>query len=396
MEFDNRSLVVAVAVATLLCTAARFLLLRMHPAMPGLARWAWAGVVGVCALGLFTAAGHMPPWMSLGLSQILLVAGFLLSWDGFRRFLGRKPLTPRGVLLVASAPLVTMIWACLQGSQAVRSMVGSLAIAGATALIARELLRAGSSSRVAVRTTGWVYAATMIFFLVRAAAIAAGSEPELALQSDHFTSASLLWSLAMILATTLGMALMAGERLQEELNHQASRDPLTGALNRRAFALLAQKAMAHSRRQGNGLAVLAMDLDHFKQINDRHGHAVGDAYLCRFVAIAERSLRAEDVVCRFGGEEFVALMPGASLSQALLAAERLRTAFAQEVRSDPALPLAATVSIGVGELAEGETIEGLLQRADAALYCAKRSGRNRCDVAQPSAPQAEPAKEKPA
>lgn len=392
MEFDNRSLVLAAAVATLLCAAARFLLLRMHPSMPGLARWAWASVLGLLSQVLFAAHGHVVPhWVTLGLSQCLVLAGFLLSWDGFRRFLGRRPLEPRRLALLAGALLAPLIWAHLTGLQAMRSLTGSLAVATVTALIAAELLRGEPARRLAVRATAWAYVVTVVFFLGRAAAIGLSGEPELMLSSDGFTSAALLWSLGLILATTLGMALMTSERLQAELNHQVSRDPLTGALNRRAFALMAEKAEAHCRRQGGGMSVLVMDLDRFKQINDRHGHAVGDAYLCRFVAVAGRSLRAEDVVCRFGGEEFVALMPGAGLAQALSAAERLRTAFAQEAQADPDLPVAATVSIGVAALAGGESIEGLVQRADAALYRAKHSGRNCCVVAEATAQVEAPA-----
>ncbi len=108
--------------------------------------------------------------------------------------------------------------------------------------------------------------------------------------------------------------------------------------------------------------------------------------LCRFVAIAERILRADDVFCRFGGEEFVALLPHAPAKQALVAAERLRIAFARETAltdtsgDEPPFPI--TVSIGIGELEQDEDIESLLRRADAALYYAKDRGRNRCELAK--------------
>lgn len=165
-------------------------------------------------------------------------------------------------------------------------------------------------------------------------------------------------------------AMIANDRLQEELNHHATHDPLTGALNRRAFALLAEKQAA---RTGRPLAVLMMDLDHFKRINDTLGHSGGDATLCRFVAVAGDVLRAEDVLCRFGGEEFVALLPHAEAAQAVAAAERLRLAFAAT---------GATVSIGVASLRPGEDLEDLLRRADAALYDAKRAGRDRTHLSE--------------
>ena len=168
-------------------------------------------------------------------------------------------------------------------------------------------------------------------------------------------------------------AMIANDRLQEELNHQATHDPLTGALNRRAFALLAEKQVAQAARTGRPLAVLMMDLDHFKRINDTLGHSGGDATLCRFVAVAGDVLRAEDVLCRFGGEEFVALLPHAEAAQAVAAAERLRLAFTAT---------GATVSIGVASLRPGEDLEDLLRRADAALYDAKRAGRDRTHLSE--------------
>lgn len=168
-------------------------------------------------------------------------------------------------------------------------------------------------------------------------------------------------------------AMIANDRLQEELNHHATHDPLTGALNRRAFALLAEKQVAQAARTGRPPAVLMMDLDHFKRINDTLGHSGGDATLCRFVAVAGDVLRAEDVLCRFGGEEFVALLPHAEAAQAVAAAERLRLAFAAT---------GATVSIGVASLRPGEDLEDLLRRADAALYDAKRAGRDRTHLSE--------------
>lgn len=163
---------------------------------------------------------------------------------------------------------------------------------------------------------------------------------------------------------------------KEELNHHATHDPLTGALNRRAFAPLAEKQVAQAARTGRPLAVLMMDLDHFKRINDTLGHSGGDATLCRFVAVAGDVLRAEDVLCRFGGEEFVALLPHAEAAQAVAAAERLRLAFAATGATG------ATVSIGVASLRPGEDLEDLLRRADAALYDAKRAGRDRTHLSE--------------
>lgn len=188
-----------------------------------------------------------------------------------------------------------------------------------------------------------------------------------------------------MIAITLGMVLMTAERLQADLNNQANHDPLTGALNRRSFALLYEKAMAYSRRNQRPLSVLMIDLDNFKYVNDHLGHEFGDKVLCSFVAVTQKTLREEDVFCRFGGEEFVALLPNTGSESALGVANRLRSAF----EIDSALiepkaghePLTITVSIGIAELKLEEGFEALLSRADNALYQAKDNGRNRCEVA---------------
>ena len=122
---------------------------------------------------------------------------------------------------------------------------------------------------------------------------------------------------------------------------------------RRFFAFFVEKKVARARRHHQPLAVLMMDLDHFKQINDRLGHGFGDTVLCRFVAVVERELRSEDVLSRFGGEEFVALLPDTTVGQAWLAAGRLRMAFPEEtVRLVPqGESLTFTISVKTSRMA---------------------------------------------
>jgi len=390
MSFDIRTLLVAVALATAFCAGARLLLWRMHPALPGLARWALAGGFGVVAL-LFILSHGAAPWLpSLALAQAFIVAGLVLCWDGFRRFIGRRPLSYRQLLVLAVVVLGWIAAAQMAQSMEVRALGNALLVALLSALIARDLLTAPEPVPLAMRATGWAYAANTVFFLVRTLAADHSVGTAGPLNPDGFAAFPLLWWLCMIIAVTLGMVLMAAERLQADLDSQANRDPLTGALNRRAFSLIAEKETARARRYGQPLSVLIMDLDKFKQLNDRLGHDGGDALLCAFVDVTGKILRGEDVFCRFGGEEFVALLPDTSARQALVAAERLRAACAKEsaiaadLRSTE--PFALTVSIGIGELARDEDIESLIRRADAALYRAKGMGRNRCELAE-DAPQ---------
>ena len=385
MQFDVHTLLIAVVLATTFCTGARILLWRMHPHVPGLLRWAWAGALASLALLLLLAQSRFPPEPSLSLAQALVVAGLLFAWDGFRRFLGRKPL-PAWFIGVSVAVVLTAI-AATHASQSItlRAATNSLLIASLSGMIARELLTDARPAQIALRATAWLYAVNAGFFLVRAVSIPFGTVAARGLDPDGFAAVPLFWWLCATVATTLGMVLMTSERLQSDLDRQASRDPLTGALNRRAFSFIVEKEIARARRYGQPLSVLMMDLDHFKQVNDRLGHGEGDAILREFVAVAERVLRGEDVFCRFGGEEFVAVLPNTGAADASVAAERLRLAFARESGAVEgprrSLPFALTVSIGIGELEKNEDMDDVLRRADAALYRAKALGRNRCELA---------------
>ncbi|HQT43404.1 MAG TPA: GGDEF domain-containing protein [Halothiobacillus sp.] len=386
MQFDIRTLLVAVTLATAFCAGARILLWRMHRGIPGVGQWAWAGVLGVPALILIAASDAMPQMLSLSLAQILIATGIVLAWDGFRRFIGRAALSPLTLGLLAMGVLSPLAIAHIGQSLTMRAALNALVIALISALIARELLFAAKSGQSAMRATGWLYAFNAAFFLVRAIiAIARGDEPVGQLNPDGFAAVTLLWWLCMTVAVTLGMVLMTGERLQRVLDRQASRDPLTGALNRRAFSVVAEKVVAHARRNGQPLSVLMMDLDHFKLVNDHFGHGGGDDVLCRFVAAADRVLRGEDVFCRFGGEEFVALLSGSSADRAQAVAERLRAVYAEEAATAADVahppPFTFSVSVGVAELRAGEGIDSAIRRADKALYQAKAMGRNRCELA---------------
>lgn len=177
-----------------------------------------------------------------------------------------------------------------------------------------------------------------------------------------------------------------------ELERQASRDDLTGALNRRAFVERAAEELARARLLARPLALLLIDLDHFKAVNDRHGHLVGDEAL-RALGRQLGELRREgDVFARLGGEEFALLLPDTASAGAVAAGERIRLAAAMSHAREDGSPVPLSVSVGVAEADEGEEgIEPLLARADRALYAAKAAGRDRVVADSGDRPVAAPA-----
>ena len=170
----------------------------------------------------------------------------------------------------------------------------------------------------------------------------------------------------------------AQKKLEDQLRELATRDSLTGAVNRRHFLELAERERQRSRRSGSSLSLCMLDADHFKDVNDSYGHVAGDHVLTAIAKAVQSALRAADVLGRLGGEEFAILLPDTDLAGARVLAERARLAVAQNiVRNADATEIRVTISIGVAELGPDEAFEALLQRADRALYGAKGSGRNR-------------------
>jgi diguanylate cyclase (GGDEF)-like protein/PAS domain S-box-containing protein len=180
---------------------------------------------------------------------------------------------------------------------------------------------------------------------------------------------------------TIGRDLTATKRLQQELLCMASTDPLTGLLNRRRFLEQAEKEFLRSRRYRHELSAVMLDIDHFKTINDTHGHFVGDQVLIALSRAAENVLRDIDILGRWGGEEFVILMPETPLAGAAILAERLREVLARLTVDTTAETVRFTISAGVAARSESDAgLTGILQRADSALYAAKQHGRNRIQV----------------
>jgi diguanylate cyclase (GGDEF)-like protein len=171
--------------------------------------------------------------------------------------------------------------------------------------------------------------------------------------------------------------LMVSERLNRDLVLKVMLDPLTGLYNRRALEEIAFREISGAARAGLGLSVVMFDIDHLKQVNDQYGHAAGDALLKAAAATLRHTLRDEDFLCRWGGDEFCALLPRASREQAQNAAERVIQAFEELDFSYRGTAIPASVSIGIAtDESHPDDFSSFFERADAALYRAKEEGRN--------------------
>lgn len=182
---------------------------------------------------------------------------------------------------------------------------------------------------------------------------------------------------ALISALVLFLVYLATRRYQQHIAALATTDALTGLPNRRGFDLLADQALQEAQRERSPLSALLIDLDHFKQLNDTQGHLAGDQVLRGFAEQLQKRMRRSDIICRWGGEEFILLLKNTDLASARQLAEQIRQQTEQAVFAFNDAELRVTSSIGLTELQGEDSLERLLARADRALYRAKQSGRNR-------------------
>ncbi len=202
--------------------------------------------------------------------------------------------------------------------------------------------------------------------------------------AEHKSDRLLVSTIARELGGALRMA-----TLVEESRWMATTDALTGLLNRRAFLESTGREVARSKRYNDDLSVILLDVDHFKLINDRRGHAAGDMVLAAVGQLLNQAVRTCDIVARWGGEEFVLVLPSTSLEGAQQVAERVRDLLENAgIRDGNGDPIPVTASFGVATYTLGDTLEQVIDRADRAMYLAKSDGRNRvvCDAPRISKP----------
>lgn len=386
-ELDPRSLIFIAGLLGLLCSAILFMMRRSFPpTIGGLVYWS-RGLFGiVLSSALFGLTGIIPEFFCVVLANVMLVGGIMSFYTGFRDFAGLP--TRLGLMEIVLALLTAYVawFTYIDNSYPARAFLVTLTdtvlFYACTMLVAHT-----TGNTPAGRFTCMIFAAIGTLSLIRVAMLGLELDTPSDVLSGTTAQKVYLAALAFsVLAVTLGAMMMANERLRSALEFIASHDQLTDAFARTAFIELLAKEVSRSRRNGRPIALLMFDLDNFKSINDRFGHVTGDRVIIDFVRRTREMLRNIDSIGRYGGEEFVALLPETSLSEAQTIAERVCKGIAADTPTD--LP-AYTVSIGVAAATNGNAdANTLLSRADEALYRAKENGRNRVEVAEGEAPPA--------
>jgi diguanylate cyclase (GGDEF)-like protein len=376
---DFSIVALASAVLGLLLALVLVLTIPHVPDAEGAGYWALAFL----PLGLGSALvgrGEDLPALLLMLREPVLLSGYALLLIGLRQYLRLgQPWALAGTVVFAGMVL-SALFVALYPSPAARLGVRVVGIAVLMGAAVWSLRSVGEGALRGVRiflqgACGLIAGLAVLRLL----AILLPVDPARVL--PFINLASMVTTLS-VLAVICGLVLLMTARMNEALLQLTIRDPLTGVFNRRGLDDAMATVLSFAKRVGRPVSVLACDIDHFKRVNDTHGHARGDEVLREFAQLLSDSFHQGELVGRLGGEEFVVVLPGADAAGALREAERLRTRVAAHRFAVGDAAITVTVSIGVATAPASQVSWAeLLARADEALYEAKSQGRNRCAVA---------------
>jgi diguanylate cyclase (GGDEF)-like protein len=324
----------------------------------------------------------VPDIISIPLANTVSWIGYLLVLFGVRSFAGRPAHLPLYLVAAAAAAIPLFLWNEPEGFVK-RVVLVSVLVTACDMLLVREGLELWRRERlVSGAILAALFAPTVVLFAFRGYLAATGQlGAQLFPTGDDSNQWFTATGTAFVLLRSGALLLLAAERSRNTLVTIAEHDPLTSAMNRSGLErAMAQLATDAGKRPGR-LTLLLIDIDHFKSLNDTHGHAAGDRILQLFAEAARSELRASDILARHGGDEFVAVLPHMATKDAVRVANRIRAAFGRALADWNGVARQPTLSIGVAEGdAAGDELETLLEHADQALYRSKRLGRDRVQV----------------
>lgn len=361
--------------------------------------WAVTTLVVTAGIMLTAQRGQWHPWLTFVLSNILLLAGPLLLRHGVQRFAHVGLGWRRDVVVVAAVLVVLTVWQ-QTGRYNLIVLTGS-ALMGAALLqvgwtVARSL-REELGPRMALACALPV-TVLGVFFLGRVAMLAQSMDPaDASIQASSVASVTIATGFFVgSLVLNLNVLALVIARLVLRLHHLSAHDGLTGLYNRRTIEQHLTQQDQQLQRNGTPYALLSVDIDHFKHVNDHHGHPAGDAVLRTVAHTLRGALQPPQAAARVGGEEFWLLLPSTGRSGAMALAQQLLAEVSTQPTVTHGATVGVTVSIGVAMADNAEeSLEALMHRLDAALYAAKTQGRNRVVCAPPHSPAGPPNPIKP-
>lgn len=338
--------------------------------------WALALQLGTVCCILLVLRDYLPFWLAVGLGNAGVFVGLGLAWNGARAFNGRRARWwPVSVMPIIW--MLAMLVPAIADSLAYRIALSSVLSGILSLALAWEIWANGKDELVWRGPFAAVPAVHAGFLVLRTIAALTLDLPANVMHGGSFIGLGILEPILMMFAATIIGLRLSDERLKNLLKHAARTDGLTGLLNHGAFMDAARKRVEHRSGGGGEVTLLLFDLDRFKQLNDRYGHAAGDTALKCFSTLVRHHVTASDFVGRVGGEEFAALLVGCGAERGRQVAERIRADFADDPIHHAGQRIPVTVSVGViTATGHGVDFERLMVAADEALYAAKRGGRD--------------------
>lgn len=347
----------------------------------------WAAALLVNALGhlLLMLRGQVPDVLSILVGNLLLSSVFVGMIAAIYQF-QERPI--RWLLLFMPPALVTAFVTVFMDNFPARvgfvgAVIGLQAVWALATALERRHATVGRGQWLLV--AGLALEAVVLLGRSALAVTVQGAEEGI-LRSSGLQTLTFVATFSVVLVSSVGFVFMSRDRADENNRVMAALDPLTGVANRRSLIAALDRDVARAVRMREPMALMMVDIDHFKDVNDHYGHPAGDQVLCSVVQVLRQRVRAQDLVGRYGGEEFMVVLPDTHLAGAeQLARELCKAVEVSRCRVDglDGEGIAVTVSIGVfgGRLESGDSWDMLIAAADRALYQAKENGRNRVEVA---------------
>lgn len=381
---DSFTLLVALALASFIMSASLFMLYRASPRALCLVDWSVAGLFLLASncLGLLAISFSSPYWLTPALANAFYIAGHATILTGVRRHLGLH--TPWGLILALPALVYALHYLPFATASVANRLILFYPIVAGIGLYSAWLLwRAPRSEMSPAYWPMMVLNSLFVLqLLARGCLLLRQDDMQLTLAGSQFlqTSGSLA-ALLYISVVTMCCALIVLRQQELALRRAAQTDSLSGCFNRHALLEMAKREFQRCRRTRSDFAFILLDIDHFKGINDGHGHAVGDAGIRHVARFTQASLRDYDSLFRIGGEEFLVLLTGSAVGEARQIAERIRASVEANLLQAHNASIRLTVSIGLAMQRTADMDwESVLRRADEAMYQSKEAGRNRVSV----------------
>jgi diguanylate cyclase (GGDEF)-like protein len=375
----------AMIIASSLMMAASMAIVGWGRRRDGLGHWALALLINAIGHLLIMLRGLAPDILSVVLGNVLLACVFVGMIAAIYQFQGR----PAPWLLLLAAPVMVAVFVSMfmdnfpARAGFVGLVIGLQAIWALAATLERRHATVGRGQ--------WLLVAGLALeaLVLGGRSVLTVALPDSAtsiLQGSVLQTVTFMATFSVVLVSSVGFVFMSRDRSDESNRIMAALDPLTGVANRRSLISALDRDVSRAIRMHQPIALMMVDIDHFKHVNDRYGHPAGDEVLCSVVSVLRQRVRAQDLVGRYGGEEFMVLLPDTDL----VGAEQLARELCKAVEESRCLAQGAgpegvevTVSIGVfgGHLESGDSWDMLIAAADRALYEAKNNGRNRVEVA---------------